>query len=59
MQEISLILPMLKVAYDTLISVWDKEQEREITEAGLPSVLAYNGGHSNYVGNSLTVGATA
>ena len=57
MEEISLILPILKVAYDTLISVWDKEQE--ITEAELPSVSAYNGDHSSYMGNSLTVGAMA
>ena len=57
MQEISLILPMLKLAYDTLISAWDKEHEQEVTETGLHSVLAYNGGHSNYVGNSLTVGS--
>lgn len=55
MEEISLILPMLKVAYDTLISVWDKEQEVNKTE--LTGVLAYNGDNSNYTGNSLTVGA--
>lgn len=59
MEEISLILPMLKVAYDTLISVWNKEQEREVTEAGQPNVSAYNGDHSSYTGNSLTVGAIA
>lgn len=59
MEEISLILPMLKVAYDTLISVWNKEQEREVTEAGQPNVSAYNGDHSSYTGNSLTVGALA
>ena len=59
MQEISLILPMLKMAYDTLISVWNKEQERENDEAELPNVSAYNGDHSSYTGNTLTVGALA
>ena len=57
MQEISLILPMLKMAYDTLISVLDKEQE--FAEAGLSNVSAYNGDNSSYTGNTLTVGATA
>lgn len=59
MEEISLILPILKVAYNTLISVWNKEQEQEVTGTELPSVSAYNGNHSSYMGNSLTVEALA
>ena len=56
MEEIGIILPMLKVAYDTLISV--QEAEHGDTKASMASVSAYNGSHSNYVENSLIVGAT-
>lgn len=59
MEEISLILPMLKVAYDMLNSVWDKGQKRENAEIGVPNVSAYNGDNSSYTGNHLTVEAIA
>ena len=55
MQEISIILPILKLAYETLISVLDTKHEVE--ETSLPNLSAYNGDHSSYMGNSLTVGA--
>ena len=53
LKEISLIVPLLKLAYETLATA----QEREQGKAGsiLPSVSAYNGDHSIYRDNSLTV----
>ena len=57
MQEISIVLPILKLAYETLISV--RDTKHEVEETSLPNLSAYNGDNSSYMGNSLTVGAPA
>ena len=56
LQEIGIIIPLIKLAYETLVSVQKHEQDK-LNAA--PNISAYNGNNSNYSGNSLTVGATA
>lgn len=53
LKEISLIMPLLKLAYETLASAQEKGQVE--TGSRTPSVSAYNGDHSNYTGNTLMV----
>ena len=56
LQEIGIIIPLIKLAYETLVSVQKHEQDKLNTA---PNISAYNGNNSNYSGNSLTVGVTA
>ena len=56
LQEIGIIIPLIKLAYETLVSVQKHEQDK-LNAA--PNISAYNGNNSSYSGNSLTVGATA
>ena len=56
--EIKLILPLLKLAYETLLSVNEQGKEKQISN--ITEVSAYNGNNSNYVNNTLNAGvATA
>ena len=54
LQEIGIIIPLIKLAYETLVSVQKHEQDK-LNAA--PNISAYNGNSSSYSGNSLTVGA--
>ncbi len=53
-QEINAITPLLKIALDMLLSVG--EHLRSVHKAPAPSVSAYNGDHSSYTNNTITLG---
>ena len=55
--EISFIEPLLRLAYE-MLSSGTGEQRQDKAESVVSGVSAYNGNHSSYTGNSLTV-ATA
>ncbi len=54
MQEINAITPLLQIALNMLLSVGEHITSHN---AGvIPTVSAYNGDHSSYTGNTLTMG---
>ena len=56
MREINLIAPLLQQAYEAIANVWG---DKTNTSAQRHSdVSAYNGDHSNYIGNELKVEKT-
>lgn len=56
--EMHYIEPLLHLAYE-LLSSGIKNMRKGKTKMPVPSVSAYNGDHSSYMGNSLTVEAMA
>lgn len=56
--EISSIEPLLKLAYEMLLSGVEKLRQKKAKPA-ISGVSAYNGNHSSYMGNTLTVETTA
>ena len=53
--EIKLILPLLKLAYETLLSVKEQSQEKEASN--IDGFSAYNGNNSQYFYNTLNANA--
>ena len=56
LQQIKLVAPLLKLAYETLLKAI--KHEKDSTQETSPTVSAYNGDHSSYTGNTLTIGNT-
>lgn len=56
--EITQIEPLLKLAYEMLLSGVERLNKRKI-KTKAHNVSAYNGNHSSYTGNTLTVSAMA
>ena len=48
--EITQIAPLLKLAYEMLLSGVEKMKQKK-TKATMPSISVYNGNHSSYTGN--------
>ena len=53
MYEINLVFPLLKCAYEALANVIEKSTP--VSEHTGNGVSAYNGNHSSYTGNNITV----
>ena len=53
LQQIKTVAHLLKIAYDTLLQTL---QEQNASQEAVASVSAYNGDHSTYKGNTLTLG---
>ena len=53
LQQIKLVVPLLKLAYETLLKVLDRE--KATPKEATPTVSVYSGDHSSYAGNTFAM----